>query len=150
MLRQALKSCSHSKFDFFGCVLFKLVISHIKKLFSNSIAFSSWYHSVTSPLCFLSHYYVHPDLPLSSVYLTIFITLVFNFLTLNQQELHKTNLWITLCSSTVLRFFFCLLIQAHASRFCFTVFILWIQNLVCGCNWMTELQNSEKINCCCC
>lgn len=67
MLRQTLKSCSHSKSDFFRCVLFELVISHIKKWFSNSFSFSSWYHPVTLPLCFLFHSYVHSDLPVFSV-----------------------------------------------------------------------------------
>lgn len=143
MLCQVLKSCSHSKSDFFGCVLFELVISHIKKWFSNSIAFSSWYHSVTSPLCFLFSLLCTPRS--TSVFSVSQRFYNLSVQTFSHSVNNKTNLWITLCSSIVLRFFFfCLLIQAQVSRFCFTVFILWIQNLVCGCSWMTEFQNSEK------
>lgn len=104
MLRQALKSCSHSKSDFFGCVLFELVISHITKWFSNSIAFSNWYHSVTSPLCFLFSLLCTPRS--TSVFSVSQRFYNLSVQTFSHSVNNKTNLWITLCSSIVLRFFF--------------------------------------------
>lgn len=146
MLRQTLKSCSNSKSDFFLCVLFELVISHIKKWFSNSFAFSSCYHSVTLPLCFLFHCYVHPDLPVFSV--------SHHFYNFSVQTVsHSINsirlIYGLLYAVLQLWDFFlpsdpstCVKILFHCFHSLNSELGLWLQ-------LDDRVPNSEKINCCC-